>query len=102
MARFVFEVFYKDMLTRNEHLVSAINNPEITAKLSEKTLQRAKNFIAMYSAYIRKVRIYDDRPIYTGSVSTDVFKGGIDKVTGLPALKSYLMQIEQAMLAETK
>ena len=102
MARFVFEVFYKDMLTRNEHLVSAINNPEITAKLSEKTLQRAKNFIAMYSAYIRKVRIYDDRPIYTGSVSTDVFKGGIDKVTGLPALKSYLMQIEQAMLSETK
>ena len=102
MARFVFEVFYKDMLTRNEHLVSAINNPEIAAKLSEKTLQRAKNFIAMYSAYIRKVRIYDGRPIYTGSVSTDVFKGGIDKVTGLPALKSYLMQIEQAMLSETK
>lgn len=102
MARFVFEVFYKDMLTRNEHLVSAINNPEITAKLSEKTIQKAKNFIAMYSTYIRKVRIYDDRPIYTGSVSTDVFKGGRDKVTGLPALKSYLMQIEQAMLSETK
>lgn len=102
MARFVFEVFYKDMLTRNEHLVSAINNPEIAAKLSEKTLQRAKNFIAMYSAYIRKVRIYDGRPIYTGSITTDVFKGGNDKVTGLPALKSYLMQIEQAMLAETK
>ena len=99
---FVFEVYYQNMLPRNEHLVSAINNPEISAKLSERTLQKAKNFRAMYSSYIRKVRICDDRPVYTGSVTTDVFKGGNDKVTGLMELKNYLTEIERAILTEGK
>ena len=99
---FVFEVYYQNMLPRNEHLVSAINNPEITSKLSANTIRKAKNFSAMYSTYMRKVRIYDGKPIYTGGVTTDVFKGGNDRVVGLMELKQYLNDIERAMLAETK
>lgn len=99
---FVFEVYYQNMLPRNEHLVSAINNPEITSKLSAATLQKAKNFSAMYSTYMRKVRVYDGKPIYTGSVENDVFKGGNDRIVGLMALKNYLAEIERAMIAETK
>lgn len=99
---FVFEVYYKQMIPRNEHLVSAMNNPEIAAKLSAETIKKAKNFIAMYSSYIRKVRMYNDRPIYTGSVQADVFKGGNDKVTGLLELRNYLSKVENMISKEIK
>ena len=41
---FIFELFYKEMLPRNEHLVSAINDPEIKSKLSDQTVKKIKNF----------------------------------------------------------
>lgn len=99
---FVFEVYYKQMIPRNEHLVSAMNNPEFVSKLSDETVKKAKNFLAMYSTYIRKVRMYNDRPIYTGSVQADVFRGGSDKVTGLLELRTYLTQVENMISKETK
>ena len=99
---FIFELFYKEMLPRNEHLVSAINNPEIKSKLSDQTVKKITNVNVMYSTYIRKVRFYNGTPIYTGSDTDDVFRGGNDKVIGLPALKQYLNSIENAILEETK